>query len=117
MLPTMVHNCDILGFHQCLVVSLVSCSMGHGGRTGERLEMVVARAGNYTPVEDEFDLWAARIECLCLVYFQYYSLMLAQCHLDVFVSQPAHTVEPYWLSLVEIRSLTSYVNKMMIIIK
>jgi len=49
--------------------------MGHGGRTGERLEMVAARVGNYTPVEDEFELWAARIECLCSVYFQHHALI------------------------------------------
>jgi hypothetical protein len=30
--------------------------MGHGVRTGERVELVAAMAGNYTPVEDEFDL-------------------------------------------------------------
>ena len=29
--------------------------MGHGGRTGERVEMGAAKAGNYTLVEDEFD--------------------------------------------------------------
>ena len=91
--------------------------MGHGGRTGERLEMVAARAGNYTPVEDEFDLWAARIECLCSVYFLHYPPMLPHCHLGIVVSQTAHPVGPYWLSAAEIRSSTSYVNKMMIVIK
>jgi len=50
MLATMAHNSDILGSHQSLVVSLVSCSMEPGGRTGERLEMVAAKAGNYTLV-------------------------------------------------------------------
>jgi len=91
--------------------------MGHGGGTGERLQMVAARAGNNTPVEDEFDLWAAQIECLCSVYFQHYSLMLPYCHLGVVVSQTAHLVEPNWLSSAEIRSSTSYVNKMLIVIK
>ena len=71
MLATMAHNSDILGLHQCFVVSLVSCGMGHGGRTGERLEMVAAKAGNYTLVVEEIDFWVARIECLCLVYFQH----------------------------------------------
>jgi len=91
--------------------------MGHGGGTGERLEMVAAKAGNYTPVEDQFDFWAARIECLCLVYFRHYYLMLPHCHLGIVVSQSAHPVEPYWLSSAEIRSSTSYVNKMMILIR
>jgi hypothetical protein len=50
--------------------------MGHGSRTGERLEMVAAKAGNYTPVVEEIDLWVARIEYLCLVYFQHYYWML-----------------------------------------
>ena len=85
--------------------------MGQGGRTGERLEMVAAKAGNYTPGEDEFDLWVAQIECLCSVYFQHYYMMLPHCHLGVVVSQTAHRVEPYWLSSAEIRSSTSYVNK------
>jgi len=45
--------------------------MEPGGRTGERLEMVAAKAGNYTlvlvvvvAVVDEIDLRIARIECL-----------------------------------------------------
>ena len=91
--------------------------MGHGGRAGESLVMVAARAGNYTPVEDKFDLWAARIECLCSVYFQYYYLMLPHCHLGVVVRQTAHPVQPYWLSSVEIRLSTSYVNTMIIVMK
>ena len=33
--------------------------MGLGGRSGERLEMVTAKAGNYTPVEDDIDLGVA----------------------------------------------------------
>ena len=91
--------------------------MGHSGRTGERLEMVAARAGNYTLVEDEFNLVAARFEYLCSVYFQHYYLILPHFHLGVVLSQTAHPLEPYWLSAVEIRLLTSYVNKMMIVIK
>jgi hypothetical protein len=63
MFASMAHNTDILGLLQCLVVSfvvsLVSWSMGHCGRTGERLEMVAARATNSTPVQDEVDLWVA----------------------------------------------------------
>ena len=86
--------------------------MGHGGRTGERLEMEAAKAGNYSPVVEEIDSWVARIECLCLVYFRRYYLMLPHRHLGVVVvSQTGHPVEPYWLSSVEIHSSTSYVNK------
>ena len=85
--------------------------MGHGGKTGERLEMEAAKAGNYTPVEDEFDSGVVRIECLCSVYFQHYCQMLPHCLLGVVVSQTAHPMEPYWLSSVEIRSSTLYVNK------
>jgi len=33
--------------------------MGHGGRTGEHLEMLGVRASNYTPVEDEYDFRVA----------------------------------------------------------
>jgi hypothetical protein len=29
--------------------------MGQGGKSGERPEMVAAKAGNNTPVKDEFD--------------------------------------------------------------
>jgi hypothetical protein len=73
--------------------------------------MVAAKTGNYTPVEDEFDLAVAQIECLCFVYFQHYCQMLPHCLLGVVVSQPGHRVKPCWLSLVEIRSLPLYVNK------
>jgi hypothetical protein len=72
--------------------------------------MAAAKAGNYTLVDVEFDLAVARIECLCLVYFQHYCQMLPHCLLGVVVSQTGHQVEPYWLSSVEIRSSTSYVN-------
>jgi len=85
--------------------------MGHGGRTGERLEMEAAKAGNYTPVVEELDSWVARIECLCSVYFQHGYLMLPHCHLGIVVSQTGHPVEPYWLSSVGTHSSTSYVNK------
>ena len=71
--------------------------MEPGGRTGERLEMVAAKAGNYTlvvvvvvvvvvDVVDEIDSRVARIECLCSVYFQHYFLMLSHCHLGIVVS-------------------------------
>jgi len=78
--------------------------------------MVAAMAGNYTlvvvvVVVDEIDSRIARIQCLCSVYFQHDYLMLPHCLLGVVVSQTGHPVEPYWLSSVEIRSSTSYVNK------
>jgi len=85
--------------------------MGHGGRTGERLEMEAAKAGNYTSVVEEIDSWVARIECLCSVYFQHGNLMLPHCHLGIGVSQTGSPVEPYWQSSVETHSSTSYVNK------
>jgi hypothetical protein len=85
--------------------------MGHGGRTGERLEMEAAKAGNYTPVVEKIDSWVGPIECLCSVYFQHGYLMFPHCHLGVVVGQTGHPVEPYLLSSVEIHSSTSYVNK------
>ena len=92
--------------------------MGHGGRTRERLEMVAGKVGNYRPVEDEFDLWVAWIsECLCLVYFQHYILMLPHCHLGVDVRQTAHWLEPPWLSSAEICSSTLYENTQMVVNK
>jgi len=112
MLATVAHKSHILGLHQCLVVSFVPSSMGHGGRTGEHLQMEVARADNYTPVVEEIDSWVAQIECLCLVYFQRCYLMLPDCHLGIVgVTQTGHPVKRYWLSSVEIHSSTSYVNK------
>jgi len=84
--------------------------MGPGGRTGERLEMVPAMVGNYTQVVDEINSGVAQIDCLSSVYFLHYYLMLPHCSLGFIVSQTAHTLEPYCLSLVEIRSSTSYVN-------
>jgi hypothetical protein len=85
--------------------------MGDGDRAGKRLEMEAAKVGNYTLVVDDIEWWVARIECLCSVYFQHRYLMLPHCHLGVVVSQTGLTVEPYWLSSVEIHSSTSDVNK------
>jgi hypothetical protein len=85
--------------------------MGQGGRTGERFEMVAAKVGNYTPGVEEIDLWVARIECLCSVYFQVYYRMRSHCHLGVVESQTGHLVELYWWSSVEICWLTLYVNR------
>ena len=67
--------------------------------------MEAAKAGNYTLVlvVDKIELWIARIERRCSVYFQHHYLMLPHCHLGVVVSQTAHLLEPYWLSSVEIR--------------
>jgi hypothetical protein len=76
--------------------------------------MEAAKAGNYTPVVEEIDSWVARIECLCALYFAL--LWLPHCHLGVVVSETGHPVEPYWSSSAEIRSWTSYMNKMMIVI-
>ena len=73
--------------------------------------MVAVKAGNYTPVEDEFDSGVARIECLCTVHFQHCCQMLPHCFLGFIVGQTPHPMEPYWLSSVEIRMSTSYVNK------
>ena len=67
--------------------------MGHGGKTGECLEKVAPKAGNYNPLVDEFELWVARIGSLCSVYFQHHYLMLPHCHLGVVVSQTAHRLE------------------------
>jgi len=75
--------------------------MGQGGRTGEHLEMVAVKAGNYTPVVDEIDSGVAQIECLCFVYFQHYYLMFPHCPLGVVVIETGHPVEPYWLASVE----------------
>ena len=104
MLATMAHNSDIFGSHQSLVVSLGSCGMEPGGRTGENLEMVAAKAGNYTVVVvDEIDSLVARIECLGSVYSQHYYPILPHCHLGVVVSQIAHLLSQYWLSSPGIR--------------
>jgi hypothetical protein len=85
--------------------------MGQGGKPGKRLEMEAVMVGNYTPGEDEFDSEVARIECLCSVYFHHCCQILPHGLLGVVVSQTAHLMEPYWLSLVVIHSSTSYVNK------
>jgi hypothetical protein len=86
--------------------------MGHGGRTGELLEMDGAMAVNYTPEVEEIDSWVAQIVCHCSVYFQRYYLMLSHCHLGVVVvSQTGQQVEPDWLSSVKIHLSTLYINK------
>jgi hypothetical protein len=65
---TMAQNLDVHAFHQRSFVAIfVACRMGQSGRTGERREMVGAKAGNYTPVVEEIDLWVTRFECLCSV--------------------------------------------------
>jgi len=79
--------------------------------------MVAAKAGNNTPVEAEIDLWVARIECLCSVYFHHYYQMLQHCPLGVVVSQTAHQLKPYWLSSAEIRSSTLYANMQTVVHK
>jgi hypothetical protein len=87
--------------------------MGQGVSTGERLEMVPAKAGNYTllvVVVDDIHLWVTRIEFLCLVYFPHHYLMLPQCPQGVVRMQTTNPLEPYWLSSVEILSSTFYVN-------
>jgi hypothetical protein len=85
--------------------------MEPGGRTGECLEMVAVKAGNYMlVVVDEIDSRIARIECLCSVYFQYYYLVLRHCHLGIFVSLNANRLEPDWLYSADIHSSTSYEN-------
>jgi hypothetical protein len=110
MLDTMPNNSNILWLHQYLVVSLVSYWMGHGGRTGERVEMLAARVGNYTPVEDEFDMWITQIECLSSEYFQHDYLILPPCPLRIVVSNTCNSVELGWLSSAEIHSSTLYMN-------
>jgi hypothetical protein len=92
--------------------------MEPGGSTGERLEMVAAKAGNYTLVVvvvvvlvDEIDSRVARIECLCSVYFRHHSLMLPHCRPGIVVSQTAHWLESDWLSSAEIHLSTFSVNK------
>jgi hypothetical protein len=92
--------------------------MEPAGRTAERLEMVAAKAGNYTlVVVDEIDLQVVQIDFLCSVYFQCYYLMLSHCYLGVVVSQTAHLLQPYWLSLPENSSSSSYVNEHLEVIK
>ena len=81
------------------------------------LEKMAAKVGDYSPVADELDAWVPRIECLCSVYFQHYFLMLPHCHPGVVVSQTAHQSGPYWLSLADIRSSTSYVNTKTVVSK
>jgi hypothetical protein len=85
--------------------------MGQGGRTGEHLEMVAAKAGNYTPVVQQIDVWVARIECLSSVYFQQYYLILPISPLGIVVSQTGHPVALYWFSSVEILSSKLYGNQ------
>ena len=57
--------------HQSLAAILVSCGMAQGGRTGERMKMVAAKAGNYTPVVDQIDSVIDPMECLFSVYFKH----------------------------------------------
>jgi len=59
-------------------VGLVYCWVNRGGRTGERLEMVAAKAGNYSLVVgmDEINSQVVLIECICCLYFQHYHLIL-----------------------------------------
>jgi hypothetical protein len=86
--------------------------MEPSGRSGECLERVAAKAGNYTlVVVDEIELRIARIECLCSLYFQHHYLTLVHCHLGVVVSQTAHWLQLYWLSSAEILLSKLYVKK------
>jgi len=55
LFATIAHNLDIFGLQLSLVVTLGSGWMVQGGRTGESMEMVVAKTANYTTVVDEID--------------------------------------------------------------
>jgi hypothetical protein len=46
-------------------------------------------------VVDDIDSWVAQIECLWLVYFQHYYLMLAHCHLRIVLNKTGHQLEKY----------------------
>jgi len=114
ILPMMAHNLDILCFPLSLVLCFVSRWIGQVGRTGECLEMMAAKPGNFSlvvVVVDETHSWVPQTECLWSVSFLHYYLMIPHCPLGVGVSQTAHALKPYWLSWVEIRSSISYVNK------
>jgi len=79
--------------------------------------MVDAKAGNYTlVVVEEIGLWNAQIEGRCVVFFQHYHVMLPHCHLGVVISQTASLLDPNWLSLAKIHSLTSYVSIGLVVI-
>jgi hypothetical protein len=55
----MVHISEMLGLHQCLVVSMVTYLVGHGHRMEERLKMVDTPVGNYCPLKKGFELWVS----------------------------------------------------------
>jgi ABC-type proline/glycine betaine transport system permease subunit len=79
--------------------------------------MVPVKSGNYTllvvvvvVLVEEIDWWVTQIECLCLVYFPHYKLMLPHYPLGVVMSQTADLMEPDRWGSVEICLMTSYVN-------
>jgi len=64
ILATIGHNSNIIGLQQSVVVILVSWRIEQSVTTGERPEMVAAKAGNFSPLVDEVELWVTQIGCL-----------------------------------------------------
>ena len=53
ILATVAHNMGILNLRCWLVVNCVSCSMGTGDKTAERLEMAALKQCNHTLASDD----------------------------------------------------------------
>jgi len=85
--------------------------MEHCDKTAERLEMAALKEGNHTHVAVDIDWRVSWIGCHCQWYFGNHHPRILHYRHGAVASQIGHPLEPYSLSLVEIRSSTCSVNK------
>ena len=112
ILATVAHNMEILGLCGWLVVNCcVLCYMENFNQTVEHLQMTAVKVGNYTHAEHDIDWCVSQINCLCQRQLEHYYLIMLNCCPGIVASQIGNLVEPYWLSSVQIESLTFSANK------
>ena len=85
--------------------------MENGDKTAERLEMAAVKESNHTHAADDNDWRVSQIDCLCWWQVVNHFRRIVDCCHGAVARQLAHSVEPYWLSFVEIPSSTCSVNK------
>jgi len=78
--------------------------------TAEHLEMAAAKPGNHTHAADAIDRFVYQLASHCQWQWVNYFPMILNCLHDDVQCPIGHTVEPYSLTLVVIRTLTCSVK-------
>jgi hypothetical protein len=84
--------------------------MVNGDKTAECLEMAAVKADNHKHEADDIERCVSEINCLCRWQFMNDYLMIMNFLHGVFTGQTGDPVEAYWLSPVEICSMTWSAN-------